>query len=65
MALDHPLQQCDCDALNKVLESAPRAIQLAEACKECGWDASEFEAQLKAQLEMAKKAKATFFPGMP
>ena len=61
----NPLNHTHCDCLNKVLESIPQALQLVQACKDCGLDVSEFEQQFQQQLEMAQKLKAKFFPGNP
>ncbi len=62
MALQHPLTEEHCKCLDKVLEGAVSALELARACKDCGFDVSELESQIVAQKEMAEKLKAKFFP---
>jgi len=59
---DHPLTDEHCQCLDRVLETVPKALELAAACTDCGWDVSEQARVLKEQLEMARKAKAKFFP---
>lgn len=62
MPLNHPLTQEHCRCLDKVLESVPPALELAQACTDCGWDMSEYVAELKRQQEQATRAKQRFFP---
>mgnify|MGYP003336103182 CR=1 FL=1 len=58
----NPLQQEHCDALNNVLASIGPALELAQACKDCGWNVDDYIQQLKDQQVMAIKTKAKFFP---
>lgn len=60
--LQHTLREEHCKCLDKVLESIPKTLALAEACKDCGWDVDYLIEALKAQQAMAQKAKAHFFP---
>jgi hypothetical protein len=60
-----PLNNTHLDAMNKVLASIPPALDLAQACQDCGWDVSEHIAQLEAQRQMATNVKAKFFPMAP
>lgn len=61
----NPLTDDHCKCLDKVLESVPPALELARACQDCGWDTSEYIAQLEGQKKMAELAKAKFFPHRP
>lgn len=63
--LNHPLGVDHYNALTKVLESITPALELAAACTQCGWDMSEYTAELKRQQEQATRAKALFFPNRP
>lgn len=60
-----PLTQEHCDCLNRVIERTQSAIDLAQQCSDCGWDTSAVQEALQEQLDMARKAKANFFPGQP
>lgn len=65
MPLDHPLTDEHCNCLDRVLDSVPKALELARACTDCGWDVSDQIRILEEQLRMAQKAKQTFFPNRP
>lgn len=56
------LGDAECECLNRVLARTPKLLELARKCKDCGWDVSAAEEALAEQLDMARKAKATFFP---
>jgi hypothetical protein len=63
--LNHPLGKEHCQCLDKVLQTIPGALELARACTDCGWDMSEYIAELQRQQTQAQKAKALFFPTEP
>jgi hypothetical protein len=62
---DNALRQCDCDALNRVLQRSADALALGLACKECGWDVDVYISKLQEQIDIATKTKAKFFPNQP
>lgn len=57
-----PLGDEECKCLDRVLERTPNLIKLAQDCENCGWDVSAAKETLQEQQDMARKAKATFFP---
>ena len=63
--LQHNLTADDCACLDRVLDRTPSALELAHACRECGWDVDQVIEALAEQLAIARKAKATFFPNRP
>jgi hypothetical protein len=63
--ITHPLGREHCQCLDRVLQSIPAALELAKSCTDCGWDMSEYIAELQRQQQQAMKAKATFFPMEP
>jgi len=58
----HNLGDAECDCLNRVLERTPQMLELAKQCQSCGWDVSAAMDALSEQYEIARKAKAAFFP---
>lgn len=60
-----PLRQCDCDTLTQAIERGNNALQLALACKDCGWDVDAYIGKLQEQLDLAMKTKAKFFRNQP
>jgi hypothetical protein len=58
----NPLSDEHAKALDRVLESITPALELAQQCTDCGWDMSEYIAELKRQQQQATLAKQRFFP---
>jgi hypothetical protein len=61
----NPLDSSHLQCCNRVLGDTPQAIELAQACIDCGMPAEDIKAQLEAQHEQARKIKARFFPNEP
>ena len=64
-ALIHPLGDAHCQACNNVMQNALKALELARACKDCGFPVDDIIATLESQLAMAQKTKSIFFPEQP
>jgi hypothetical protein len=60
--LNSPLGDEHAKALDRVLESITPALELAQACTDCGWDMSEYVTELQRQQRQAQMAKQRFFP---
>jgi len=54
---DEHLAACD-----RVLQRCRMGLALAEDCKACGFDTSEYISSLVTQQDMATKFKQRFFP---
>jgi hypothetical protein len=63
--IKHTLGDEECKCLDRVLERTPELLQLAKACQDCGWDVSQALEALQEQHDIARKAKAAFFPNRP
>jgi hypothetical protein len=63
--VQHSLGDEECACLNRVLARTPELLQLAKTCTDCGWDVSAATEALNEQHEIARKAKAAFFPNRP
>ena len=61
----HSLGDEECKCLDRVLERTPELLKLAKQCQDCGWDVSTALEALSEQHEIARKAKAAFFPNRP
>jgi len=59
------LSDAEYDCLDRVLRRTPDLLQLAKDCEDCGWDVSAARQALEEQHELARKAKAKFFPNRP
>jgi len=56
------LGDAECQCLDRVLDRTPGLLELAKTCENCGWDVSAARQALTEQQEIARKAKAAFFP---
>lgn len=64
--MHNPLTDEHCKCLDNVLNNTPEYLQLADKCIECGWEfGQQFKERLLQQQEMARRAKAAFFPDRP
>jgi hypothetical protein len=57
-----PLGDSHCNALDKALQMAAQARQLAQDCVDCGLPMEDALNEIKAREELATKLKAKFFP---
>lgn len=60
--IKHNLTDEHCKCLDRVLDTIQPGLEAAKVCTDCGWDVTHLIEALKAQDEMARKAKAAFFP---
>lgn len=61
----HPLTQEHLDAINRCLQRCGPALELAQACKECGLPVDDMIEGLQEQQRVATALKRTFFPTKP
>lgn len=62
----NPLTDEHCNCLNRVLEQTPPALELAQACIDCGFEfGQQFKERLLEQQRQATLLKAKFFPHRP
>jgi hypothetical protein len=60
-----PLDSQHLQCCNKVLQETPAALELAQACIDCGFPAEDLKQQLEDQHKQAAAIKAKFFPTTP
>lgn len=58
----NPLGDQHYQSCQGVLARCPDAIELAQACIDCGWPADDLKAELERQQKQAVLVKQKFFP---
>lgn len=60
---DNPLTETHAGILDNVLDSAQRARELIQKCRECNIPMDDLHAENEAQHLLASNLKRKFFPG--